>query len=584
MNTAARTPHDHPSGFLADLLRHYPDLDATFLGEAGSAFERISVSGGETLVRQGEPSDAIYVLLNGRLVASITDAAGAPVRLGEIARGELIGEMTVLTGGQRSATVTALRDSRLLRMSNAAFERFMQRHPAVMRRFIEVLMHRLTLPRTGSGERLSTVALVPGDPSGMPDAFRSGLEAALAAGTRVLSLDAVTAQARFPGRFDDASDASIAAFLNDLEHANGMLLYRCDPTLTRWTRLALRQADRILVVGTGAPATEAGRHAADRPDGDALRGCELVLLHPPGVAAPKGTATPLASGRYRRHHHVATGDPSAPERLARHLLGRSLGLALGGGGARAFMEIGVLRALEAARIPVDVVGGTSMGAVIGALVAHGADAAGCQAAMREVARRKPFSGLAIPRVALLSGRRLHKVMQFLFDDRRIEDLRLRYFCVSCNLTRGTVDAHEDGPLARWVAASNAIPGIIPPIVDGGDLHVDGGLLNNVPADLMARRNAGPVIAVNVSNTDGFLATAPGRADRMPGIGRILVRAMLLAASNHAVAMRQHAALHLAPATSADVNDWHRLDELVETGYRHAMQTLETWTPHVATNG
>src|SRR5512139_759336 len=99
------------AGFLADLAELYPDLDASFLREAHEGFELVHVAGGEVLVRHGEPSDSLYILMRGRLVATRQDAGGHPVRLGEIGRGEIIGEMSVLTGGTRTATVTGLRDS-----------------------------------------------------------------------------------------------------------------------------------------------------------------------------------------------------------------------------------------------------------------------------------------------------------------------------------------------------------------------------------------------------------------------------------------------------------------------------------------
>lgn len=129
-----------------------------------------------------------------------------------------------------------------------------------------------------------------------------------------------------------------------------------------------------------------------------------------------------------------------------------------------------------------------MGAAIGALVALGQDAGEIKTSLRGMLGLKPFSGLTLPLVALLSGKRMGDAMHSLVGDIAIEDLWLRYFCVVCNLTHGTVKRVVRGTLRRWVGASNAVPGVMPPMVEGGELFVDGGLLNNVPADLMSNMN------------------------------------------------------------------------------------------------
>jgi NTE family protein len=587
---------DEGEGFGADLRRLYPDLDADLFARIGAEFGRIEVEGGSVLVREGEPSDALYILLSGRLAVTRAGPGGRPARIGEIGRGEMIGEMSLLGEGRRTATVTAMRDSRLIRISNQAFIEFMQRHPSVTRQFIQILIARLSRRGRRPDERISTLALLPLDCGATPRGFAADFALALQRDGGALVVDRVCVEQRFPGCFDAADQAGVAAWLNDQEQRHGLVVYLADPEPGIWTRLCLRQADRVLLLGDAAAPPSLGAARSLLPD-DAgaleLRGVELVLLHRRGIA-PSGTAAWLRLRRLRRHHHVALGDGAAMARLMRHVRGRSVALALGGGGARAFAEIGVLRALEESGIAVDVIGGTSMGAVIGALAAAGMDARALQASLGRALRHKPFSGLTLPLVSLLSGRRLGAMMDELFGDAAIEDLWRRYFCVSCNLTRGTLEVSESGALGRWVRASNSVPGIVPPLVAGGELFVDGGLINNVPADLAVERNAGPVIAVNVSGNTLLTTDLPDGADlsgwrllasgaAMPRFSRILVRSMLLASATHADSVRPLAALHLAPELpGVDVGDWHALDALVEAGYAHAMKALDTWHPGAAT--
>lgn len=586
------------AGFLADLAELYPDLDASFLQEAHAGFELVHVKGGEVLVRHGEPSDALYILMRGRLVATRAEATGAAVRLGEIGRGEIIGEMSLLTGGMRTATVTGLRDSQLIRIPNEVFLGFMQHYPSVMRQFIRVLTQRLGQRARERRERLSTIALVPAGRRPDVNDFARALAQAFEPDVAPRLLDATAVRARFPSDLDTVAEAEIAEWLNDLELEHKLLLYVCDRDNDRWSELFLRQADRVLLVGDAGdePTPNAVEsRLLGRAGVETLRGCELVLLHAADAGLPRDSEPWLHQRKLRCHHHLRACVAADLRRLARHLLGRSVGLALGGGGAKAFAEIGVLRALEEGGVPVDVIGGTSMGAVIGALAARGHDAQSVHAALREALRLKPFSGVTPPLVSLLSGKRLARTMRYLFGDERIEDLWRRYFCVSCNLTRGTVEAHDSGALAKWVLASNAIPGIIPPVLKGGELFVDGGLLNNLPADVVAERNPGPVLAVNVSGVAELRAGVDDNADLsgwglmldglrqrsarddVPRLGRILMRSMLLASANHSQSMREHAALYLTPpVTHVDPNDWHALDRIVDAGYRYASEALEQW--------
>jgi len=591
------------SGFFADLKRLYPDLDAGFLRSIASEFEQVSVAGGQTLVRHGDPSDALYVVMSGRLVATRNAQNGGFVRLGEIGRGEMIGEMSLLSGGTRTASVTALRDSRLVRISNETFLEFMHRHPSVTRQFIQILTSRLLRQAPPNHEKLSTLAVVPICAVRRAEAFGEELEAALRTMGSVRRIDRAAIEAHFPGVLARVErDDGIAAWLDEQEREHSMLVYVCDPTPNAWTRLCLRHADRVLVVADAQDkAVQPGEveqllYAHHEVE---LRGSELVLLQAAAAPRPAGTAQWLASRRVRRHHHVRTGDAAAMARLCRHLTGRSIGLALGGGGAKAFAEVGVLRACAEAGIELDMFGGTSMGAVVGALAAQGQDAKAIQSVLHAMLKIKPFSGLTLPVVSLLSDKRLTRAMESLFGTTEIEDLWRRYFCVVCNLTHGTVKAVQGGRLSRWVQASNAVPGIMPPVVEGGELYVDGGLLNNVPADLMSQLNAGPVIAVNVSSVttlhagnpdqahpSGWQARLQGlapwqrpapRSAPSPRLGRLMVRAMLLASANHAATMRNYASLYLTPPLEGvDVSDWHAIDTLVETGYAYASKALETW--------
>jgi NTE family protein/lysophospholipid hydrolase len=294
------------------------------------------------------------------------------------------------------------------------------------------------------------------------------------------------------------------------------------------------------------------------------------------------------------YHHLRAGRPGDVARLARMITGTGCGLVLGGGGARGLAHLGVVRALEEAGVPVDVVGGTSMGAIVAALCARGMDDAERVRRMTAVARHgRRLITPTLPLLALSAGRYLDHILTEHLTDVPIEDLPLRFYCVSANLTRAEEVVHERGPLWAAVRASLALPGIFPPVYAAGDLLIDGGAMNNLPADLMRGRVAsGTIVAVDVSPEVEPLTAAPfdtglsgwrvlGRrlnpfaaSQLVPGIAEILSRSTGLSQVRNRRALDDHVDLVLRPpVTGLGVLDFKGGIILFETAYRYAAQAL-----------
>ena len=191
------------------------------------------------------------------------------------------------------------------------------------------------------------------------------------------------------------------------------------------------------------------------------------------------------------YHHVRLGDPGNLARVASILSGRAVGLALGGGGARGYAHIGVVAALRGLGIPIDMVGGTSMGAVIAAQVALGLSREELINLNLRFMSRKPFAQYTIPMLALLNARRLQEGMQMAVGETQIKDLWINCFAISVNLTTTEMVVHDRGPVWEAVRASVSLPGILPPFVRGSHLLVDGGVINNLPGDVMRQRGGDP---------------------------------------------------------------------------------------------
>ncbi len=562
----------------------FADLDEGGRAAVEDEAEWVALPGGATLFRQGDPGDALYVILTGRVRVLVDSDDGTPRAVAEIGRGESVGEMALLTGEPRSATIVAIRDTQLLKLSRRAFERIVERSPRVMLVVTRRLVHRLQQMNRDGGRAkriISTIAVMPAGAGVELPAFIAEFAAALGAPGTVALVTRERAE-RDGGR----DDGSLAAWLDRLEREFRYVVYAADPADAAWNARCARQADRVLLVGRGGRDSGVG----DGPMADAMRQGtarrELVLVYRAGES-PADSAGKIEACGAAAHHHLREGSAGDLHRLVRLLTGRGVGLVLGGGGARGFAHIGVIEALRDAGVPIDAIGGTSMGAVIAAQHASGIDPASLRALNREHwAKRNPLKDKTLPVVALLAGHRLERMIERMFGDRRIEDLWTRYFCVSADLTHAQMRVHERGALGRAVRASMSLPGIAIPVYDNGSMLVDGGLLNNLPADVM-HEVCGRVIAVDVSPAKDLAISAPyppaasgwrllwGRgASKLPGIGAILMRSVLLGSTRHQQATASAVDLYLHPPLEGyGMFEWAAVDAIADAGRAFARDAL-----------
>jgi NTE family protein len=286
------------------------------------------------------------------------------------------------------------------------------------------------------------------------------------------------------------------------------------------------------------------------------------------------------------HFHMRWSGEADSARLARVLAGRSVGLVLGGGGARGFAHLGLIRALEEQHITVDVAGGSSMGALISALVACGYTSHEMMPLLRETfVTHNYLNDYMFPRIALIKGRKFLRRLREIFGEQLIEHLRMPWFCVSTNLTRGTAVVHDRGPLEMWLAASMAVPGIAPPVVYKGELLSDGAVVNSLPTDIMQGLERGPIIASDVS-TEGDIR-APGIEGpdpegllNWPGPGEppnlrdILFRTATLTSESGVRRRAASADVYIRmPVLGIGMFEWKRMEEIVDRGYQVATEKL-----------
>jgi predicted acylesterase/phospholipase RssA len=497
------------------------------------------VLAGEWLIREGDDADDLFVVLRGRLRA-VADADGDPRTLRVLGPGAAIGELGLLTGAPRSASVQAVRDSTLLQLGRDRFIELME----LDGRFAAAVARELAAQLQASGglsappSRPALLALRRLDP-GVPLApVASSLAHALAAFGPVEVLDASAAGTDAVERAED-------------ENAHVLLVDEAGGGL--WSDLCARQADRQLLVAT----------ADSPPPPTPTPEADLVLLGPSSGDALRAL---LDSVQPRTHHRLATTEPSDPGagRLARRLVGRALGVVLSGGGARGFAHIGALAELEADGIEVDRYGGCSMGSFIAAMAAAGWSPQDIRdRSHAELVRRSPFNDYTIPRVALIRSRKAARMFDRLFGELTIEELAKPLFTVSADLVTSRLVVHRRGSVIEAVGASMSIPGLVPPLSRSGRLLVDGGVLNNLPIDAMADAAEGPIVAVDVVRR---LEASDEDEPPLPSIMETLSRATVLGSVERAERNRDLALLVIAPEVQdIPLRDFRSLDRAIEAG-------------------
>jgi NTE family protein len=563
---------------LLGTLQLFRGLDASTLAAIAAEIEWFSLPGGSCLFEAGDPPDALYIVISGCLGAFARTPDGHTRLVGRVMAGETVGEMALISGKPRTASVHALRDTEIGRFSKQAFDALLLDHPQAMLRIAQLTVQRLeSSQRQQRGKRSvpRTFTLLPQGPDVDVQSFASLLVKALNHGARSELV------------WSRRGSSHTSHWFANVESANDFVIYVADPGVTSWNKLCVRQADALLLLANaGAEPTPWHVLEGKRESRFTLQRAELVLLQESGVVRG-ATHRWLAQHPGLAHHHVRSAADVG--RIARLLTGRGVGLVLSGGGARGFAHIGVVKALREANVPIDTVGGTSMGAILGAGVAmEWSHEQLVDRFKRTFVDTNPLNDYTLPLVSLVSGRKVSRLLRQEFGELQIEDLNLPFFCVSSNLSTGRVAVHRTGLLWRWLRASVAIPGVLPPIFHNGEVHVDGGAMNNLPIDVMREVGRGPIIGVDCGADRAFTADfddvdVPGLWKAMSwfrskkkrvNIFQILWRAGMVNTTAATVAQREQTDLLLQPPLETmDMLNWKGFERAIELGYRYTLERL-----------
>jgi NTE family protein len=482
----------------ANLLSALPALDGKTLKDLEALTlkaEQRELQRGEILVRQGEPSDALYFVLSGRFAVRVE---GVLDRIAEIGQGQPIGEIGFFAGLPRTATVAALRDSRVLKITRERFRELSETSPGLRDAVIVSLAHRLSESvnvAVRPPDLVRTVALLPAGASHPSPRFVDLLRTVFSPVSRTVFLTEEEIESRFSGIPLD--DPTTSDWLNSLEAEADFVFYLAEGTPTDWTKKCIRQADAILLVaaaGASAELNAAERFAFSVHPPSARR---LVMLHDARTELASGTSLWLGPRDVFMHHHVALQDAADVRRLFRFLAGRAVGFVAGGGGAFGSAHLGAYKAFCEAGMDFDILGGTSAGAAMTAGLAFGVDPERVDEGTHNIfVKSRAFRRYTLPRYGLLDHKAFDRALRAEYGDVLIEDLWRPFFAVSSNLSDHKPRIHRRGPVWHAVRASGSVPGVLPPFfTKDGEMLVDGALMDNVPLAPMKALKTGPNVVV-----------------------------------------------------------------------------------------
>ncbi len=514
---------------------------------------------GDVVYREATAAEAFYVVISGRFRLFREAKPGIPEEtLLYFYRGDHFGETSLLNNQPHSATVEAKSDALLLKLEKADFLKFVNSIPAISLHLSRSLGHRLTQTEETKGHReVKTVALYAAIDS--PDALRFWLNLAdaLSQQTRrkVLVIDFVPNvnpaireffDAAMPPLYDlNTHEPSTASELNaalvthpsgfqylhvaleeDLDQAErkiktlityltyrfNYLLLRLPSDIGHASFKVLNKSDMIYVF-----SEEGAEEAEDVSDAVSefqqrfgFSKSELKLIWQEGEDLPAGQkrrvppesgipvfcSLPARSGGSERYQSVIGY-------LTRELAGKLLGLVLGSGAAHGLAHIGVLKVLEEAGIHIDVISGSSMGALIGALWAAGHKADDIEKLARSLNSQTAFfhlvgmGDLSWPLRGFLKGNQIARFLSPYLGGKTFQDLNLPIKITATDVFTAEEVIFESGSVLDAVRASIAIPGIFQAVALRGRQLIDGGIIDPLPVRVLTRMGVKKIIAVNV---------------------------------------------------------------------------------------
>lgn len=540
---------------------------------------------GQYLFQQGEKGHSFYIVLSGRFRA-MQHTENDIFILGDISTGEPIGEFSLFTHEAHSASVVALRRSTILQLEDDDYKTLVQQFPSFANTITKFIIERMRRNnhQTKMDAAPKNIAVVNLQPANDVSAYTGAIQQELQKMGFGISI------------YDSASHAGEQdhSTFDAMEKQPGLNFLVCDMENPEWARQCIAYCD-IVIVATDFHARselyEIEQVLHLYSDNVMNKKIYLLLLHEEKAALPSNTRRWFHERKVDLHLHMRKNNAADTRRFCRIVTQQATGLVLGGGGARGFAHVGATKALLEQGVEFDFIGGTSAGAVYSAGLSFLDFDFDKTAAMCRLAADSKLTSndLTLPIVSLMSGKKIRKFLHTMFGDSHLEDLWVNTYCVSANFSNASLKIHERGLTQLQVAASMAIPGVFPPVIINKHLHIDGGVIDNLPVEAMYKKPVRHIIAVSLSSeatTMVDLHEIPSSwqlfwsritkttTDQLPGISSILVNSITINSRHRQESSKPNVSLFLElDLKEFKFLDWTNWQQLIEKGYQQTRQKL-----------
>lgn len=496
------------------LLRLFGNLEEELISQILENGKSLELETGTFLFHQGDKDNSLYIVISGRFRALAKQDDGSLHALGDIGEGEPIGEFALFMAEPRSASVVAIRKSIVLELKESQYLEIVSKHPAFSSKLTRFVVNRLR--RNALQQHLETsaknIAVInlqsDNDISEYTEAVKKEFE----------SLD-VSIQI-----LDHESHANLETqtMYDTLEEHQGLNFLVCSDADLNWSKQCIIYADLVILATdfyAESNIQEIEKHLDLYSQNILNKKIYLLLLHPEEAKFPENTRRWFVDRKINLHIHYRKNHGRDIRRFARILANKAIGLVLGGGGAKGFAHLGVIKALGKEGVDIDFLGGTSAGALYGLTAAFcDFDREKIDFYSKDSAQSKlTQNDFTFPLISFMSGKKMSDYLKKMMENTHLEDFWVGSYCVSTNYSNATSRVHDRGLAWKQIEASIAIPGIYPPVVIDNQLHVDGGVVDNLPIETMYNYPVSHIIAISLTQ----LKSSPVEFDETPSSGSIL---------------------------------------------------------------
>lgn len=526
--------------------------------------EYINLAKDEILFYQGDPPTDMYILVSGKLQALLGKDL---TEVGIINIGECVGETGLIMNNSRSTTVRACRDSLLIKITEAQFRDLYQKNPDLILNLSKTIIERLNIKNSGNPSHkdfckvVSLVGLIPAVATLVMDHIQlywNGF-------TNVISFEAL------PDTRDNLIEMSLKLYEAEQNHD---LILLISGENERWNEWIMNNSDEIYFIGK-----EDSLDSLLRLNKLTHQSKKMILIYDPGEV-PTHVSDWLPYFKASEIFKCKSYDTQHLERIARIVADKAICLTLGGGGALGFAHIGAMKALEEHGIPVDIIGGTSIGSMIGAMIAldHDVDEISRKARL-DISEKNPLDDYTLPLIALLKGKRMQKTVDKYFSF-KTENTWKNFLCIATNITHNRQEVIETGNLNQAIASSISIPGILPPVPVDNSFLVDGGVLNNLPVDEVRKAYKGYYITIdlnseNINEIELNYAISNKQVIKnifnidpkyIPTIMNVIMKCVSLSSVTKIAEMSNLSDLYINPKINYSFLNWKEMDGIAKCGY------------------